>query len=715
MTENDLYENFDYIGQVANKIAEIINNDDSCAEWIGTILDKQNESGEFPKETFDLIGKILQKHDKKLFNDFRLIYSNEDFTETLLSLIFYPNNNEEQWNKGEGEEEQEAEDNSFDISDYDQVTNPNSLTPEALEEKQANLIKKISDTLYISNDLAYLLLRHFDWNSENLIETWTENEDNVELLLEKLKVPKEMQRENLRLKYVGKGECDVCFNDDCELFQLYCGHILCENCWREEIKTQLDQGNSSVLCRIDQCNSEIMLEDVAKLCGKEKADSFKRFILEDQIMRDNKLVHCPGLNCDQILTLDSVGYCNIATCSSCGYRMCWKCHGEAHAPLKCEKKDDWDKERDEMIKLSKAQSQWEAREISLADYRSQHIDEIKTKNRITNQQLELEDEKKSKAEIEEINNLQNEIKKIADEGVKQAKTKILKLKENEHKINDQERQKLRNAIKDEQMYYIQAIHDPLHFAFFFRQLKESQEMRTLSKLSLTDSEYIERMTKKCPNCKSPILKTGGCNYMRCTKCNYEFCWVCSSDWKTHGDHFVCNKFDKTSIEDGDFDDDDSNSLQIDPNDKDYYEPPMTIEKREKFSRWSHYFKRYQIHRDTQKIEKQIRDKCREVLVHSWNLMSKNSANLLVDRVYRSIDIARSVLMYSYPTAYFMNPSSKALHIFEIYQSNLELSNEKLAGMVERFDGENNNEFEKFTEMNEKYAEILLRHTDASLI
>jgi hypothetical protein len=33
-------------------------------------------------------------------------------------------------------------------------------------------------------------------------------------------------------------------------------------------------------------------------------------------------------------------------------------------------------------------------------------------------------------------------------------------------------------------------------------------------------------TRNCPNCSSPIMKDGGCNHVKCTKCRIEFCWAC---------------------------------------------------------------------------------------------------------------------------------------------------------------------------------------------
>jgi len=38
--------------------------------------------------------------------------------------------------------------------------------------------------------------------------------------------------------------------------------------------------------------------------------------------------------------------------------------------------------------------------------------------------------------------------------------------------------------------------------------------------------WMSENTKKCPACHVPICKNGGCSHMRCSRCNYEFCWYC---------------------------------------------------------------------------------------------------------------------------------------------------------------------------------------------
>jgi hypothetical protein len=47
----------------------------------------------------------------------------------------------------------------------------------------------------------------------------------------------------------------------------------------------------------------------------------------------------------------------------------------------------------------------------------------------------------------------------------------------------------------------------------------------------TSLKNISRIIKSVrPKCSVPIEKTGGCNHMTCSKCYYEFCWLCSAEY-----------------------------------------------------------------------------------------------------------------------------------------------------------------------------------------
>lgn len=710
---SDLYLNFDFIFETGKKIYDELIKDKSNEKWINKAKQEYDSNFSYPDDTYSKISTALEK-DQDLLRDFQGIVNNNDDIEQFYNSIFYPQEDNEENYTGNPEEEEEGVDPGFIIEEEPTPQEVSTaLTPELLEERQQKQIDLISSTLYISGDLAYLLLKKFNWNSDRLTQKWLESEQSKKELLDSFHVAKSMIREPLTFKNIGKGECEICYLDDIDLYQMYCGHIQCFDCWKSEIEVQLSQGVNSIVCRNDECNSEIMLSDVAKFCGEEKAKAYKKFILEDQISRDNKLIHCTAPGCQQVLTLDSVGLCGVATCS-CGKRICWRCQRDAHAPLSCEQIEEWKKLRDEMFKLSRNQTRWEKREFRLMDYRRSHLSEVQKVNKEFNEQLKREHEFANLKELNEIKQLKNDLGKIKDPKLRQLKLSKIKEKENENKMKQQDRKREREQIQREQNDFINAIQSPSNAKFYMHQLRESQELRAMEKFCTTDEEFIERMTKKCPKCKTPIQKNGGCNYMKCIRCGYEFCWVCGADWKTHGDHFSCNKFDgkNDSISSDDDDANNDDDELINDKDKKYYLPPMNSEQRARFARWNHYYRRYQAHLDAQRLEKKNRDQFRETLVKSWeDTMSKTTANQLVDKVYRAIDVARSVLIYSYPTAFFMDMHSRDFLMFEMCQSNLEITNEKLVGMVERYSGQRPEDFEKFSDLNDKYIDATLREVD----
>ena len=49
-----------------------------------------------------------------------------------------------------------------------------------------------------------------------------------------------------------------------------------------------------------------------------------------------------------------------------------------------------------------------------------------------------------------------------------------------------------------------------------------------------DVLWLVNNAKECPKCMAFIEKRGGCNWMKCAHCKYEFCWLCFKAIK-HGD------------------------------------------------------------------------------------------------------------------------------------------------------------------------------------
>ncbi|XP_032221193.2 uncharacterized protein LOC116603706 [Nematostella vectensis] len=69
---------------------------------------------------------------------------------------------------------------------------------------------------------------------------------------------------------------------------------------------------------------------------------------------------------------------------------------------------------------------------------------------------------------------------------------------------------------------------------FRKQTKAYQEI-----LNGMDNRIKSVFVKRCPACRYPVEKNGGCPHMSCTMCGGHFCWECLKDWNLHGYGVLC--------------------------------------------------------------------------------------------------------------------------------------------------------------------------------
>jgi ankyrin repeat/IBR domain-containing protein 1 len=125
--------------------------------------------------------------------------------------------------------------------------------------------------------------------------------------------------------------------------------------------------------------------------------------------------------------------------------------------------------------------------------------------------------------------------------------------------------------------------------------------------------WLVTNSKPCPNCKSPIQKNEGCNHMKCSKCKFDFCWVCQESWKRHssatGGYFRCNRFEAVHKAD-----EKQGSLISEAMDRNNQMQEM--------SRFLHFYTRFRNHENSQKLEEPLLTSVRqkmEVLASSLGL------------------------------------------------------------------------------------------------
>lgn len=188
----------------------------------------------------------------------------------------------------------------------------------------------------------------------------------------------------------------------------------------------------------------------------------------------------------------------------------------------------------------------------------------------------------------------------------------------------------------------------------------------LAKEENIDLKWIKEHTKPCPNCKERIDRWTGCNYVKCIKCGHEFCFNC-------GAHFPNHVHAPVPCVNGQL----SNNVQLDGN------PNVDL------NRLNIYLTGYFNHKNLQENElKERQNRYLALLeiferydVPSERLDSVQSLSLAND-IFMAIDAARSILIWSFPYAFFMDPGSQKIKDFVKLQDALKDSIEKLSILAE---------------------------------
>jgi len=206
-----------------------------------------------------------------------------------------------------------------------------------------------------------------------------------------------------------------------------------------------------------------------------------------------------------------------------------------------------------------------------------------------------------------------------------------------------------------------------------------------------DSEtanYISAHTKDCPKCNICIEKNGGCNHMQCYHCKHDFCWMCLGDWKTHGsEYYECSRYKEN------------------PN---IAHESAHAQAREALKKYLHYYERWENHSKSMKLEAQTLAKIKSRI--NEKVMSCRGTwidwQYLLDAA-ALLDKCRYTLQYTYPYAYYMEPSPRK-ELFEYQQAQLEAEIENLSWKIEHAETNDRGDMENQTDVAEKRRTSLLK-------
>ncbi|SMN19287.1 similar to Saccharomyces cerevisiae YKR017C HEL1 Putative protein of unknown function [Maudiozyma saulgeensis] len=237
------------------------------------------------------------------------------------------------------------------------------LTTQDIFENMLARVDHLQPIFNMPREDILLLMQHYDWNEERLLENWTERME--ELLVEigvnqadakptDIKVTEDIDEKEISeikkrgITFKEHFNCIICCEEkDTKTFSLECGHEYCIDCYRHYIEDKLHSGN--VITCMD-CSLALKNIDIDSIMGHNSSKKLMTSSIKSFVQKHNKNYKwCPYADCKCIVHLRDTSslaeytrlhYSPFVQCDA-GHRFCFNCGFETHAPADCNVTSAW--------------------------------------------------------------------------------------------------------------------------------------------------------------------------------------------------------------------------------------------------------------------------------------------------------------------------------------------------------------------------------------
>lgn len=217
--------------------------------------------------------------------------------------------------------------------------------PEDIQKQQDDLVDEVNMILDIRKEDAAILLRHFRWNKERLIEDYM---DRPKKVLENAGLGPSTTGPP-RLEVIPGFTCDICCEDEegLQSFAMKCGHRYCVNCYNQYLGQKIkEEGEAArIQCPQDGCKRIMDAKSLDLLVAADLKTRYHELLTRTYVEDKEILKWCPAPDCENAIEcgvkkkdLDKVVPTVVCDCK---HRFCFGCILAEHQPAPCKLVKKW--------------------------------------------------------------------------------------------------------------------------------------------------------------------------------------------------------------------------------------------------------------------------------------------------------------------------------------------------------------------------------------
>ncbi|KAK1720433.1 IBR domain-containing protein [Colletotrichum acutatum] len=217
--------------------------------------------------------------------------------------------------------------------------------PKDIQRQQDDMIDEVNMILNIRKEDVAILLRHFRWNKERLIEDYMDAPNKV---LEAAGLGSNVAGPP-KLEAIPGFMCDICCEDEegLQTFSLKCGHRYCVDCYRQYLTQKIrEEGEAArIQCPAEGCGRIIDSKSLDLLVAADLNSRYHELLNRTYVEDKEILKWCPAPDCPNavecaIKKKDLDRIVPTVACG-CGHRFCFGCILTDHQPAPCELVKRW--------------------------------------------------------------------------------------------------------------------------------------------------------------------------------------------------------------------------------------------------------------------------------------------------------------------------------------------------------------------------------------